>query len=54
LAVVIVDKLISLEIQNKPEYVGGPIDIIEVTADKKIWHRKKAGCPIVLTTSKVQ
>jgi hypothetical protein len=42
------EKLISLEIEKEPEYVGGPIDIVEVTADKTIWHKKKEDCPIVM------
>lgn len=45
---ILVDKLINLEIQDKPQYVGEPVDIVEITIEKTIWHRKKDGCPIVL------
>lgn len=46
--VILVDKLINLEIHDKPQYVGGPVDIVEITIEKIIWHRRKDDCPIVL------
>jgi len=45
---ILIERLIDLEIQDEPEYVGGPVDIIEISNNKKIWHRKKLGCPIIL------
>lgn len=46
--VLLVEKLINLEIQNKSQFVGPPIDILEIKNGLEIWHRKKNDCPIVL------
>ncbi|WP_153797902.1 hypothetical protein [Foetidibacter luteolus] len=42
----LVEKLIKLEAEDQPRFVGGPIDILEVKAGQAIWHKKKRGCPV--------
>ena len=42
------EKLIELECEASANYVGEPIDVIEISAENKKWHRQKIGCPIIL------
>jgi hypothetical protein len=38
-----VRKLVETEIAARDEYVGGPVDILQITAKTAVWIQKKAG-----------
>lgn len=40
-----VNKLIETQIAAREEYVGAPIDILQITAKNAVWIRKKDSCP---------
>jgi hypothetical protein len=43
----LVKHLIKLEIQDKPETVGEPIDILVISKENTYWVQKKECCPII-------
>ena len=42
-----VNHFIELEIEENPQDVGGPIDILRIDKDGPRWIQKKEGCPVV-------
>ena len=45
-------KLIETEINARDEYVGAPIDILQITAKNAVWIQKKPLCPDIKNYSK--
>lgn len=45
-------KLIETEISARDEYVGAPIDIVQITAKKAVWILKKPLCPEIKNYTK--
>jgi hypothetical protein len=43
-----VEKLIDLEVNEFPDRVGLPLDIVELLPDNKVyWYKQKPGCPFI-------
>lgn len=42
---VLLEQLVEIEIADKPEHVGLPVDMIEITAGRVRWIKRKADCP---------
>lgn len=40
-----VKKLVEIQIAAREEYVGAPVDILQITAKRAVWIQKKAMCP---------
>jgi len=45
---VFVDKLMSVQIENTPQYVGKPVDMVKITYKETIWYRRKKSTPVML------